>query len=295
MKQVYFLLIFFSSIVIAQAQEDAVQSSAIEAAQTELANAQEAYNKAQQELENAKAEKIAAENEVEKARMNVRTSTIAVQQAKKQTNPIVEDAYKVIGNPVYEEMSKGIQYGYSVFMPNVETSGMMGFLSRNVDNEFKSYMKNYKYSKAKRSKGELFFDNIEMANVSPTPIDLYADFKQEENGVTLRTYFNVGSQFINFSDDNMQAKNAKQIIDHFAKFIYKDNLEKTLTAQEKELEQQYKTLESSKQAITKAKETMNELEAGIVTSRQDIEDSQTKIDEINEKIERTRLKLSKVE
>ena len=270
-------------------------SDYLDDAEKSVEKAMKEYQDAEKELEKIRKDRMNAENDLEKARVNLRKAKLAQAELVKKANPIEVKRYEVMANPVYEEMSQGVQYGYSVFLPNTETSGLTNFLSKNVDNHFKDYMKNYKSDKVRKKRGELFFDNIIIPEISSTSIDLYADFDEQKNGVTIYTYFNMGNEFLNFSESSSAVRNAENIMDHFARYIRKDNLETRLKEQEKQLKDLQKDLEDSKGEISKAKEDINGLEADIIDYRNSINALETEIDQTNDSLERTRLHLSNVE
>lgn len=270
-------------------------SDELKDAEKEVQQAMKDYQDAEKDLEKIRSEKMKAENELEKARVNLRKAKLSQSATYKKANPMEVDRYKVVANPVYEEMSQGVQYGYSIFLPNTETSGITNILSKNVDKDFKDYMRNYDVDKVKKKRGELFFDNIIIPEMSSTSIDLYADFDEQKNGVTIYTYFNMGNEFLNFSEDSNAVDNAKNIMDHFARYIRKDNLESKLDDQEKKLKDLQKDLEKTNKDISNAKEDIRDLESDIVNHRSNISALETEIDLMKDSIERTKLYLNNVD
>lgn len=298
MKQsILFLLLtisFFSFSQNGELLSESENATVIEA-QEAVTKAEEAYQKSQKAAEDARAKKIEADNEVENARMALRQAKLALIQANKTVSPIIEERYEVQMNPIYEEMSKGINHGISVYVPGSEVGGLTNILTKNIDSDFKSYMKNYKSDKVKKSKNQLFFDNILIPEISTTAIDLYTEFIEQESGVTMRAYLNLGTNFLNFNESSNAVANAENIFEHFARYMRQSNLEDQLGNQEKSLKDLQKDLEDYKKDIADAKEDISDAETEIFESREKITSTESQIDEINSVLERTRMKISKVQ
>lgn len=270
--------------------------SALEIAQSNLKIRNAHYNSKLKAYESTKSSQKQIEKELEAARMDVRKAKLALLERQKEAAKKSEAKYEVVMNPVYEAMSSGMQNGFSSYMPNVQDEGgRRKFLSKNIETIFKNYMKNYSVEKVKRTKGELFFDNILIPEINERPIDLHADFINQENGTTMRAYFNVGSEFLDFSSKSDEVMAAKNILEHFSKYIYKDGLETYLESQEKALEKLNKDHASSANDIAKAKQDIAEAENKIFQSRDAMNKAENEIDKLSLAIERTRTKIASVD
>ena len=289
----FFLLIASSSF--AQSETENITTEEIISAQETIGEAEETYQRIEEQLAENRSERKELQNQLEEARINLRQARLAKMEAEKRANPMTEDRYEVIANPIFEEMSMGVNHGYSVFLPNTETSGMISLFSKNVDNEFKSYMKNYKVDRVRNRRGEMFFDNIQIQEISSTPMDVYADFIERENGTTMKAYLNLGDRFLDFSRTSSAVANAKNIFDHFARYIRKSNLEGTLEDQEDKLKDLEKELNDRKKAISDAKKEINQAETTMAESMNNIDTIQSQVDQLKNDLERTRLQLSKVD
>lgn len=270
--------------------------SPLEIAESNLKIRNNHYNSKLKAYESTKSSQNQIEKELEAARMDVRKAKLALLERQKEVAKKSEKKYEVVMNPVYEAMSLGMQNGFSSYMPNVQDEGgRKKFLSKNIETIFKNYMKNYSVEKVKRQKGELFFDNIVIPEINERPIDIHTDFINQENGTTMRTYINVGSEFLNFSSGTAEAKAAIAILEHFSKYIYKDGLETYLETQEKTLEKLNKDHSSQAEAIAKAKQQIAEAENKIFQAREAMTKSENEIDKLSLAIERTRTKIASVD
>jgi len=266
----------------------------VSSTESEYIQAKKEYQNALKQLQQAKQAKIEAENKVEQSRVSLRSSELSIKREAKSNNPMVIEQYVPSINPIFEEMSKGSNYGLSTFIEGAKKDGITNVFSKNVDNEFKAYMKQFKASKVKKQKGELFFDNIIIPQMSATAMDIYTDFIDKEDGVEVRTYFNTGSSFQNFTEDSSSTDYANRLMERFAKFIRTKNLEAELADLEKEQTKTLKDAESNKEEIVKTKSEIQDMENKIAEMRNKIGEYDTAIDTINDKLEITREKLSKV-
>jgi len=281
--------------------EDEADVRIVDPRNARLSEAEETYEdalkqlqKAQKDVEKAREDKMNAENGVESARVDVRRAQIAMNEQKKQMNPIVIERYEVNINPIYEEMSKGMTRGLSTYLEGSEKDGLFNVFSKNVDSEFKAYMKQFKSSKIKKQKGELFFDNILIPEMSASTMDLYVDFVKEGNGVSMRTYFDKGGEFVDFDRDNAIVRYAERMMDSFARYMRTNNLEDEIESLEKDLKKTQDDMKDNRKDISKAKEDIQKLEAEIAEKRNKVGEYDTAVDSINDKLELTRKKLSKV-
>lgn len=262
--------------------------------QSDVETAKKNYAQALANLEEARQMKIAAENALEQSRVTLRTAELAERRQEKADNPIVIERYDPLINPIFEEMSKGSNYGLSTFIEGAEKDGIKNILSKNVDAEFKTYMKQFRSTKVKKQKGEVLFDNVLIPQMASTTMDLYTDFVDREDGVEIRTYFNTGSSFLNFSDNSASVNYANSLMEQFARYIRGKSLEAELSSLEKELDKTMKDSEKNKEDIQKSKAEIQESDTKIAEMRNKIGEYDTAIDTINDRLEITRNKLSKV-
>ncbi len=254
------------------------------------------YQDALSEEQKAQAEYIKRNNELEKARQELRQANLALRSSHKEDNPIREERYQVLINPIYQDMSKGTKYGLVTFVEGTETSGMLDLLSKDVDKEFKSYLKQFKSSKIKKSKGELFFDNIVIPEMSTTTIDLYVDFDEVDHGVNILTYFDMGSEFLdtNIRDDS-SVDYAYRLMDNFARYIRENILEDEINSLEKDLKNAQDSLEDEKKNIGDYKNEIQSKQTDIANGYNKISELESIIDSLNDKLELSRARLSKVQ
>ncbi|MBX2845253.1 MAG: hypothetical protein KTR13_03480 [Saprospiraceae bacterium] len=283
-------------VIIVESTEDAPapvlsgiarSEKAYEVASDSLQLATEAYNLARQEYKEA-------ENALQQARIDYRNARRDLNQAKKNENPIQIDRYVVNVNPVLQEMSRGTQYGYSTFLEGSEKGGVLNVLSKNAESEFKKYFSGYVSDKVKRQKGELYFDDILIPQVSSTTMDVFVDFVKESNGVNMLTYFNMGDRFLNGTEVSGADEEVRQLLDTFARNMRYMELERELKEQEKELEKIQKDVERSQKAAIKSREAINAEEQAIAQAVAEEEASEILLEQQLDIIELTRLRLQKV-
>lgn len=302
MKNITLILLFLTTTLVGFSQEEVKKEKKeekktekiIEKSQTQIEQAQKNYDDIRKALQENRADRIQLENELESNRIALRKAKQELARRERTKNPLKTEPYKVIQNPIFEEMSMGMQNGFSIYMPTGKKDGLGNLFSKNVNSEFKTYMKNYNVDKVKKKKGELFFDNVSIPEVSATPVDLFVDIVKEDTGVTLKSFVNTGDEFLDFSTDTNAAKNARNILTHFAKYVRKTNLEKQLKEEENELEKTQKDLERAKEDIISAKEDINKAENEIAENRGKIAEAETLIDGLNRKLEKTRNDISRV-
>lgn len=97
-----------------------------------------------------------------------------------------QDLYPV---PVTESMSKGIQSGIEVFIPNVSDD--------ELEDAIKDITKPYKGKivKIKRS-DETIVDNVLIKEISPNTIDIHQLIQEADNGYKYTAFFNLGGVFL---------------------------------------------------------------------------------------------------
>lgn len=267
----------------------------VDDAKQQLDQAQKAYQAALKQEQDLRNQLMNSQNQADQARATLRKATLAMNTAQKKANPIVVEQYQPPINPVYNEMSMGSHYGLSTFIEGTETSGLIDIFSGDVDKEFKAYLKQFKSGKIKKQKGELLFDNIIIPEMSNTTIDLYVDFKDQENGVNILTYFDMGTQFLDTNlEDDRSVQYARRLMDNFARYVRGNVLENEIKNSEKSLEKAQKDLEDAKNSIQESREEIHGKEAQITESRNRISEIEANIDSINDQLERSRLKYSKV-
>lgn len=267
----------------------------LEKAAKQLKQAEEQYNNAQQNANEQRANYKQAENEMEQARIALRKARLTLKDEEKKASPEEIKRYEVIMHPVFEEMSLGTQKGLGILMQGTEGKDFVKTVSKNGSGELKKYLKNYQSGKVKSKRGELFFDNIVIPEMSATPLDLFASFDEQENGVMMKLFFNEGTQFIDFSQETSTTANAKNIFDTFARYMRGYYLEDQTKSQEKDLGKLQKDLESYQKDIAKAKDDINKSETEIAETRNKITETEMEIDQMSEAMEKTRKLLSAVQ
>jgi|GEM_PF-6586244 len=272
----------------------ATTTTGVSAASADLQVAQAEYKAAQTRMNEAHSAFKQSENEVESARMALKQAQRAAHEEAKAANPVVISRYEVNINPILEDMSKGNQYGYSMFLYGSEAAGITKVLSKTTDAEFKKFLKQYDAGKIKKTKGELFFDDIHIPEISSSRMDIYVDFVKEDSGVNMKTFFNLGSGFLNSTEESAAAGGARSLLDRFARHMRTVEVEQELKEQEKELVRLQKSLEKNQTTILKSRDDIVKNEQTIAESKINIDETESLLIQQNDLLDQTREKLSKI-
>ncbi len=269
----------------------------IKGADKDLDDAQKKYADALLDYHKSREDYMKSQNALEEARVALRQAERAKADADKLENPVVPERYKVNVNDIYSDMSKGEQYGFNVFLLGSEGSKLtkLNFLSKNADSEFRKYMKQFSYDRIKKQKGEIFVDNVLIPEISPTLMDLYVDFDNEEEGTNMIAYFNLGGDFLSSSNDPNGAEAAKDFLEQFARQMRYLEVERELEVQEKELAKLQKDLEKANKGILKGKEDIHKAERSIDENAAARDELEQLIMQQTDAVAYTRQKLDKVQ
>jgi len=270
----------------AQKPEVSSDEMAFEMATDELKGANQNFTDARKAYKDA-------ENALAVARARHKEARRSMNAAKKKANPVEIKRYNVNVNPFLGEMSAGTNYGYSTFLEGSEGGGLLN-ISKNAETEFKKFMSQYTASKVRRQKGELFFDNILIPQVSSYNVDMYVDFEKEEGGVNMRAYFNLGDDFLNGTEKSSADKAVRELLDQFARSMRYQNLEVELKAQEKEQIRISKSIEKYQKEAIKSREAISKSEAAIAQSNSKVDEAELMLEHQADIIENTRKKMEKV-
>lgn len=262
------------------------QLDAFEEATEDLQDANDEYNEARQAYKDA-------ENQLENARARYRQARRDMNEERKRQNPIQIDRYEVNVNPILEDMSKGTNYGYTTFLEGSEGGGLLN-ISKNAETEFKKFLSQYKAGKVKRTKGELFFDNIIIPQVSSYTMDVYVDFAKEDSGVNLRTYFDLGEKFLNGTQSSSADKAVRRLLEDFARSMRYKELEDQLKDQEKEQQKLQKDIEKYRKDASQARDDIQKNEEDIIEAIAKAEEAELLLEQQMDKVEFTRMKMDKV-
>ncbi len=268
----------------------------LDSSNSQLEQAEKAYQNALSEQQKARENLVDKNNALESARTALRQAQITARQADKLANPVIIERYDPIINAVYAEMSKGSQYGLATYIEGTETSGFLDVLSKDVDKEFKSYLKQFNTDKVKKKKGELLFDNIHIPEMSTSTMDVYVDFVDHENGVNIHTFFDMGPEFLNTNDENNPSvQYAHRLMEHFARYIRKNTLEEEVKGLEEAIDHRRDDVADAKKEIAESREDIQNNEAKINEMYHRISQLEPDIDALSDRLEESREKLSKVE
>lgn len=150
-----------------------------------------------------------------------------------------------------------------------------------------------------RKAKEWFIDNLNLSAIGgATPIDMHATAKENGDNVTFTLWVNLGTTFLNSTDNYDQFKEAEKLVDEFAQEVAKEKTRLDIEAQEKQLKQLEKELEKLVAAntryhsdIEKAKEAIRKAEENIVQNEKDQENARQKIENQKQVVDGIKKKL----
>lgn len=150
-----------------------------------------------------------------------------------------------------------------------------------------------------RKTKEYFIDNLNVPAIGgATPVDLHATAKETGENVTFSLWVNMGTSFLNSSNNYDYFKAAEKLVDEFALEVAREKTRLDVEAQEKQLKQLEKELEKlvsaneryhsdiekAKEAIRKAEENIGQNEKDQITARQKIESQKQVVDNVKKKL-----------
>ncbi len=174
----------------------------------------------------------------------------------------------------------------------------------NVEDKWKSLLKNYKNEKVKGSKKELFGDNVEVKEMGNNPVDIYTTFEEDKKAktVTMHVGVDLGGAYLKSGDQKDKYDAMEKIIKEFAIKLtlapladkVKDS-EKALTKIEdaqKDLEKDNKNLKSDietyKEKIKKAEDDIKTNESNQIKKKSEIEVQKKVVEESKKMLDKVK-------
>ena len=193
-------------------------------------------------------------------------------------------------------MSKGVQVAASIDIYDVD--------ERQVEQWWRNFMKQYTKSiKKDRKSKEWFADDATISAISPsTPIDLYTTIESTGKYVTVSTWADGGTGFINPADNPESFQALESMMSSFAHEaeVEKINIElnseeDALSKLEQDLKQlqsrnegYYKDIEAAKARIAKAEEDIRQNVKEQESKQSEIESQRQKIESVKRKLDDTK-------
>jgi hypothetical protein len=169
-------------------------------------------------------------------------------------------------NEATEKMSQGYNHCLTVFIPDVR--------EKDVERDFGKYMKQFD-TKGDATKGEYFFHNAVMKQLSDDPVEVYSIVLPQEGGVLLQAFFNLGGVYLDSKNNSDKLEIARRIIHDFAK----DEAAQAVLAQVNAAQRLFQEKSSEQSDLVRQNETLHKK---IKDCEQTIKDSEQGIKQ-NEK------------
>ncbi len=188
-------------------------------------------------------------------------------------------------------MSKGLQSAVIIDLYDVT--------SRQVESWWRTYVRNYtRKIKKDRKTDEWFGESVSIPDADGA-VDLYTRIESAGKYVTVATWVDRDSTFINSSDFPDTYAAAEQFMADFAHMVEVEKIELELKEDEgdlKKLESELKRLQSKNESyhrdIENAKDRIKKAEDNIEKNLIEQENMQQKIDDQMQEVEKVRLKLN---
>lgn len=110
---------------------------------------------------------------------------------------------------VTKAMSKGVQPGIQVFIPNVSEENIMNAI-KEVTKSFKGKIRSLKHT------DEFFIEGAIINEIAVSPIDLYQIVEKGNKGYTYTAYFDVGGTFLDSSNNPDKFSYASDLVQRIA-------------------------------------------------------------------------------
>lgn len=169
----------------------------------------------------------------------------------------------VVVEEVIKEMSKGMQTGFEVLIPEV--------IIRDVKSDLAKYLRKDSNGKVEEANGELFIKGAVNKNISPDLFTVYTRLLETDNGVRMTVFFTENDTlFFTSSLNPDQGIAIKKYLRDFAVKQYRELAKKDLEAQErkqKDLEHQLEELIKAKQ---KSERVISESKRAIENNKKEI-------------------------
>ena len=202
--------------------------------------------------------------------------------------------------------AQGVQVteGANKFSTGIQNALSTTILENNksdVESEWKSVLKDFKYEKIKEDKGEWFADNVVIKEWGNNTVDIYTLFEEDKKAKTVKMHvaFDLGGAYLKSSEQKEKFVFAEKLVRDFAIKIVKLPLEEKLKEQgkllvkfednQKDLEKDNKNLksdiESYKEKIKKAEGDIKKNEDDQVKKKVEIETQKKAVEAAKKKLE----------
>lgn len=205
----------------------------------------------------------------------------------KKTLAIVASLMAITASAQRIELKEGKE-SFSTGSQNAITTTIYANKMDDVQNAWKSLLKNYKNEKIKSSKNEIFGDNILIKEFGNNPVDVYTTFEENKKDMTVKMHvaFDLGGAYLSSTSDQKDKYNeAEKIIKDFAVKMTKTPLQQKVKDAEKaqsKLEDEQKKLEKDnnnlKQTISDNKDKISKAEKDIAAKQVELEKKKAEID-----------------
>jgi predicted nucleic acid-binding Zn-ribbon protein len=107
----------------------------------------------------------------------------------------------------------------------------------NVEDKWKSFIKNFKNEAIKSSKGELLGDNVVLPDWGNNPVDIYTTFEEDKKlkKVVMHVAFDLGGTYLKSADQKDKYTQAEKMVKDFAIKTSADAVTDKIKDQEKKL------------------------------------------------------------
>lgn len=210
----------------------------------------------------------------------------------KKTLAIVASLVAITASAQRIELKEGKE-SFSTGSQNAITTTIYANKMDDVQNAWKSLLKNYKNEKVKSSKNEVFGDNILIKEFGNNPVDVYTTFEENKKDMTVKMHvaFDLGGAYLSStSDQKDKYREAEKIIKDFAVKMTKTPLQQKVKDAEKaqsKLEDEQKSLEKDnknlKQTISDNKDKISKAEKDISAKEVELEKKKGEV-EIQKKV-----------
>ncbi len=181
---------------------------------------------------------------------------------------------------------------FSTGSQNAISTTIYGSSKNDVQNKWKSTLKNFKNEKVKSDKHEMFGDNVLITDFGNNPVDIYTTFEENKKEMTVEMHvaFDLGGAYLKSSEQRDKYSIAEKIVKDFAVKTTKDVLMVNVKDAEKvqgKLENDQKGLEKENKGLqSDAASNQDKITAAqrdIITKNADLAKKKTEI-EVQEKV-----------
>lgn len=154
---------------------------------------------------------------------------------------------------------------FSTGNQNALTVTVLENTKSNVQDKWKSFLKDHKAEAVKSSNSEMMGDNVQIIEWGNNPVDIYTTFDEDKKNhtVIMHVAFDLGGTYLKSSEQQDKYTQAEKIVKDFAIKTSTDAI--NLTAK------------SAEKLLSKAQGNQLKIEKGINSLKQDITDNESKI------------------